>query len=144
MGCFARYVGAMRYRTIVAAPLAVALLGASAAAAGPDKIGVAAMEQKKRLIPLRLTCPLERGSCVGTAAFTARKRRAGRIYTLQGGPFEYRRFDGGTTKRIGFKLTRGAREVLADAHGMTARFVITARYADGDRSTVRLRSKLSG
>jgi hypothetical protein len=143
MGCFARYVGGMRYRTILV-PLAVALLGTAASAAGPDQIGVTMLEQQKKKIPLQLTCPLERTTCVGTASFTARKRRGGRIYELQGGPFEFRKFDGGTTKKIGFRVPREARKVLRKARGMTARFVINARYGDGDRGTVRLRAKLSG
>lgn len=112
-------------------------------AAKPEQIGVTVLERSGRVIPVKLSCPLARETCKGTASLKGKKLRAGRIYTLEAAPFKFKEFAGGSSKKIRFRLSKKARATVKRAHGMTVEFVIKASYGVGRPGTVRTRATLA-
>lgn len=101
------------------------------------------LDRTNDTIPVKLSCPKERVTCKGTAAFQGKKERKGKIYKLAAAPFEFRQFKGGRQKTIRFRLSDTAKQTLTRADGMKVTVTIQAVYGSGRPGTVRVRTKLA-
>lgn len=141
------HLGSMRGRiTLVLAGAALAALGAVPAVAGTQKLprlGMEVVERSGDVIRVKLTCPVERVTCEGTAKFKGKKRKGERTYRLAAEPFEFDRFKGGRRKTIKFRLSDTAKETIERAGGMTVTVIVDARYGAGKGGKIRRKAELS-